>query len=331
MSNYKEELLSKIKVELSDEGYDYNQIRTISNVVALALNDYDLAEKCTDVATIDTSSQAIAKLFLSTLLTEGKSHKTVEAYANTLNMFINEVAKPVTEVGVFDIRVWLAKRQQSASLRTCENYRAYLSSFYNWMHREEIIQSNPMSKIKPIKYTEDAKQPFSQVDIDKLRNACKSTRDRAIIELLLSSGLRASELSDLNRNDIDFDSSQINVRNGKGGKQRYTYMSDLCKEYLRKYLSDRKDDSEWLFGTNYKTRMSVDTLESIIRRIGKRAGVENTHPHRFRRTFATTFAKREMDVRSIQMLMGHSSVETTMHYVSLSDEQVKLNYQKYAV
>lgn len=106
-------------------------------------------------------------------------------------------------------------------------------------------------------------------------------------------------------------------------------MSDLCKEYLRHYLEERKDENEWLFGTNFKSRMSINTLESIVRRIGKRANVENVHPHRFRRTFATTFAKREMDVRSIQMLMGHSNVETTMQYVSLSDEQVKLNYRKY--
>lgn len=324
------EIFTKNVMQSLMVNFDIKDVNKIMNIMIVELGNYTVNRKTTEIAVRDNSSDNLIQLFCSTLLTEGKSKRTVREYGNLLRRFAKAVRKPLTEVNVFEIRAWLANMQNNVQLISCENYRSYLSSFYNWLHREELIEKNPMKKIVTIKYEQDVKMSFNELQIDAMRNSCKNNRERAEFELMLSSGARASEICAMNIEDIDFANRKVLIKNGKGNKQRITYMSPLCAMYLQKYLEERTDDMPYLFYTRNKTRLTTNSLERDVRRIGKDANVSNAHPHRFRRTFATELARKGMSIKSIQMLMGHSNVNVTMGYISFANDVVGDEYRRCA-
>ncbi len=151
-----------------------------------------------------------------------------------------------------------------------------------------------------------------------------------MVEVLVSSGVRCSEFCSLKISDVDLRSKTILVRNGKGGKDRKTFMSDLAAAHLEKYLAERTDDRPELFLSNYKKAYTQKGVDRQLKNVAKRAGVENVHPHRFRRTFATKLAARGMKLQDIQKLMGHSNPSTTMEYIAISTDQLENAYKSHA-
>lgn len=328
MQDYRESILLTIKSKLASENFNTEDLVKITNVVMSSLKDYTLMPMSTELVTSDYKTEEVLKLFTGTLLTEGKSKKTIKLYISILNRFYKEVGKPLLDVDVFDIRIWLASKQQTISLRTCENYRSYLSAFYQFCTREELIIKNPMNKILPIKYEDVVRLPLSDVEVDALRSACKTLRERAELELFLSSGIRASELCAMNCEDINFNTLDVIVREGKGNKQRTTYINEICRTHLQRYLSSRTDTDECLFRSRNHRRITKGSVEDDLKRLGKRAGIQNVHPHRCRRTFATNLSLKGMDTSSIQKLMGHSNINTTMGYITLNNQHVKNEYRR---
>ena len=327
--DYREQILKNITNGLIAADFSTAQIDKASTIIIEELSHYIVSEMCTAVVPIQPDWEPTLKIYCGTLLTEGKSINTVTGYKRLVERFLISVGKPIKDISVFDIRVWLAVQQQSVSRRTCENYRAYLSAFFTWLFEEDIIQNNPMRRVKPIKVEDVIRKPFNTVEIDQLRSACSTLRDRALIELLLSSGVRVSECANLNISDLDFDSLEVSVREGKGGKSRVTYINAIAKHHIKKYLESRKDTLPYLFITRNKGRISKEIIESDLHRIGYLAGVDDVHPHRCRRTFATNLARSGMSVTTIQMLMGHKDLNTTKAYISLDHKQVKSEYEKY--
>lgn len=334
-TQFHEQLLQDIINELhvsDDIDVDPYAMEVITNVISLKLSKYAISPICTDLAIRDTSFDRVLKIFCGSMITEGKSKRTVYTYRCVLSKFMADVNKHLEDVNVFDIRVWLAVKQNEVSMSTCENYRSYLSSFFGWLTREEFIEKNPMVKIKPIKFTKPAKHSFTEVEIDKLRMACKSLRERAIMEFLLSSGIRISELSDLHRSDVNMETKEVNVRHGKGGKQRFTYINDVCRTHLSAYLDSRADSNETMFLSNKNNPMSPGAARLMLHKLAIRAGMkeEDVHPHRFRRTFATKHAKDGMTMTSIQKLMGHSQINTTQLYIDMNSDTIKQEYERFA-
>lgn len=239
--------------------------------------------------------------------------------------------KHYTEVTVYDIRLFLAlQKSNGVSNRTLENTRANLNAFFAWMAKEDLIPKSPSANIPPIKFVDKVRLPFSSVEIDALRFACKTTKERAIIELLLASGARVSELTALKIGDINFDTMAVQIRKGKGGKARTTYINHLAKTHLLKYLMERKDTGDYLFYNKKHEPLNAGGVRFILNSIAERADIENVHPHRFRRTFASGMASRGMDIQEIRKLLGHSSLNTTLKYIHTSDEQVHTSYLKYS-
>lgn len=315
----------KVGAFLSQE--DAEKLR---DILVKELRNYDLTEIETAVVPYDDENQRLLKTYCACIALDGKSQKTIRVYAGVLKTFAETIGKKYQDVEVTDVRLFLAlQKDKGLSNRSLENTRSYLSAFYQWLLAEEYIAVNPMLKIKPIQYADEIREPFSLTDIDKMRTACQNTRERAVIEVLLSSGVRVSELCDLNRDDIDFHDKTVRVRHGKGDKPRVTYIDILTAMHLQHYLTSRHDDDEALIVSYRGTRLSTGGAEAIVRRIGERAGVEDVHPHRFRRTMATTLATRGMAVQDIQILLGHSDINTTMEYVSVSEQRARLEYQKF--
>ncbi len=326
----KEKLLADIMEKLTAR-FGVDDLGYISTAITKVLSDYEVTEKSTQLVLYDDYNERILKRYAACLFVDGKSKKTIDMYQRRIKAFSDFIGMPFDKVGTYDIRYYLASLKDTGiSDRTLENYRSYISAFYQWLAREDFIQKNPCEKINPIKYREEIKKAFTETEIDKIRSACTSVRDRAIVETLLSSGLRVAELANLDISDIDFINLSVRVREGKGSKERISYITTVCAMHLKAYLIQRADDNPALFlSVRKRQRLDPSGLRNILKTIEKRAGVDDVHPHRFRRTFATNLSKRGMDVQTIARLMGHSNIQTTMIYVALDETRVINEYKKH--
>ena len=307
---------------------------TLDKVMADAislLDAYELSERVTSLIVFDDLNTKLIKTYTANLALDGKSEKTVYAYLRQLKRFCEFLGNmDLKAVTTFDIRNYLASEMaRGLSSTTIENTRANLSAFYMWLTNEEYINKNPCTAVKTIKCPQEIKKPFSTVEQDALRKKCETLKERAIVEVLLSSGVRVSELVNLDVSDIDYNNKSVRVRHGKGDKERYTYINDLALNYLVKYLIEAGIESGPLFQNKSKERYTTAGIRYMLNRIANRAHLEDVHPHRFRRTFATTLADRGMDVQDIQVLMGHSDINTTMIYITSDNSKVHNSYRKY--
>lgn len=328
MADYREELLQSIIQSLIIEGIDSDILNTVTNVLISKIHNYEISERCTELVVVDSTSEKLVEYFIGTLMTEGKSKRTARAYKRTIMDFYHHINKPLTEANVFDFRSWFANQMKLISPRSCENYRSYLSSFYQFLLREELIERNPMLKIKPIKFHEKKKAAFSAMDLEAIRNACPTKVIRAEFEFLIASGVRVSELCDLNISDVNFNTKEVLIEHGKGDKERVVCVNDTALYYLQQYLDSRHDNSDILFLARGGHRVCPRTVQTQLKTLEKNAGVKNLHPHRCRVHFATIAYKKGMDLRSIQKLLGHSNIETTMGYIAGVDDKTKAEYHR---
>ncbi len=123
----------------------------------------------------------------------------------------------------------------------------------------------------------------------------------------------------------------VRVRHGKGDKERMTYATPVAMMHFKEYLLSRKDFNQAAFLNHRGNRLATSGIQKILKKIGERANVTNVHPHRFRRTLASSLAARGMDIQEISKLLGHSNLNTTMVYVHTKDSSIKMSYSKYAI
>ena len=329
MTDPRMDFLRKLETTLSGT-FTTAQISIISGSVIKALDDYELTERCTDLAPMDDFNERILKRFIACLRLDGKSERTAYQYRRSCQRLSDLTGKRFDEIGPYDIRMMLAQdMERGLKASSIENQRANLSAFFQWLHNEEIIDRNPVARIAPIKYTKEVRKAFSEVEIDALRSGCHSLKDRALIEFLLATGARVSELASMSVSDISTETMTVHIRHGKGSKERITYISDVALKHLLSYLHSRKETGSALFYNKNHEALTADGVRFILNEIAKRAGVENVHPHRFRRTFATGLAKRGMPVQEIQILMGHVNINTTMVYIAMDDTQLQASYKRH--
>lgn len=316
------EMISYLDPELCDK---------VAASVIRILDAYELTERSTSIIQYDDTNTRLIKMYMSSMALDGKSQNTAYVYMRQLKRFIDFTkGKNLKETDTFDIRNYLAQEKtRGLSNVTLENTRAILGTFFQWLVDEEYILRNPCAAVHPIKCTQEIKRPFSTVEQDALKGCCETDKERAMVEVLLSSGVRVSELVDLNVEDIDFNRKSVRIRHGKGDKERCTYIDDVAQKYLVKYLIAAGIETGPLFQTRRHDRYTPAGVRYMLNNISKRADVKNVHPHRFRRTFATTLAARGMKLQDIQRLMGHTDINTTMRYITINDTQVHNSYQKY--
>ena len=329
MTDYRSQLISDVTESLVGQ-LDHDYIGIVSDEMAIALRDYEVTKRVTDLTVYDGYNEDIQKRYRACMVIAGKSPKTIAQYERIVRKLFLTLQKNYTDITVSDLRYFLAiEKSRGVSNRTLENTRVQLSAFFTWLLDEEMIGKNPCHPIKPIRYTEKVRLPFSSVEIDSIRSACKTTKERAIVEVLLSSGVRVSELCSLRIMDVDFDRLSVRVLEGKGSKQRTVYINEVAKKHLLNYLSDRGLSGEYLFYNKKKQPLNPGGVRHILKVLEEKSGVENVHPHRFRRTFATGLANRGMEVQEIARLLGHANINTTLEYVYTSDEKIQNSYRKF--
>lgn len=271
--------------------------------------------------------------FTNTKLAEGCSKKTITYYRTTMERFLEHVEKHLDEVTTEDCEKYLmyGVSERKWTPTTQDNIRRILNTFYVWGLSRKYILFNPVSPIKPTKNKKyRVKKPFTNEDLIRMRDNCETLRDRAIIELLLSSGIRVGELVGLNREDMDYVEKEFFVI-GKGNKQRVAYFNEQTGYYLQRYLKTRSDKNPALFVSKNRPfeRVGITGIETMVRELGEKAGVTGrAHPHRFRHTFATQALNKGVPLEQVQQLLGHEQLDTTLIYAKVAREDVKYNHKK---
>lgn len=270
--------------------------------------------------------------FLSAKSLEGCSQQTIRSYSFSIKKLLQYYNdKNAEDITTQEIRNFLIKYKEEHKVGniTLDNMRCIFQSFYNQLFDEGYVTKNPMNPIKKIKAEQIIKNPFSEEELETLRNNCKDIREKAILELLYSSGMRVGELVLLNKSDIDFVNNKTIIF-GKGAKEREAYFTVKARMLLQEYLKTRKDNNEALFVGSRAPhgRLQISAIQKILRELGERSGVK-CHPHKFRRTCATTLLNKGMSVEEISKLLGHAKIETTMGYCKVNQNRVKDDHSRY--
>lgn len=278
----------------------------------------------------DSETEDFLKAFLSAKEVEGRSAKTIARYEYICRKALEKMGVPLRDVSVFHLRKYLAdEKARGLSDCTLDGNRECLSSLFGWLHKEGLLKSDPTANLGAIKVQKKVRKPYSQTDIERLKEKCKTSRDKAIICLLMSTGCRIGEVCSLNKDAIDFTNKEITVL-GKGNKERTVFLDDVTIMVLKRYFSERKDDMDALFIGRKHERLTPGGVRNMLRNLADSAGVENAFPHRFRRTLATNLIDHGMEIQNVAQILGHERLDTTMKYIYTSKGELKNQYRKYA-
>ena len=309
---------------------DNAQLKRLQSVLENVLWDKvvsptSISEECTD-------DYGLLEIFLSAKKVEGCSNKTLRYYRATIVKMLETVSVGVTHITTDELRQYLAKYEQDSecSKANIDNIRRILSSFFSWLEDENYILKSPVRRIHKIKTSKPVKETYSDEALELMRDNCECIRDLAIIDLLASTGMRVGELVHLNRADVDFDNRECIVF-GKGSKERQVYFDARTKIHLKNYLASRTDDNPALFVSllHPYNRLEISGVEIRLRNLGKKLDIPKVHPHKFRRTLATRAIDKGMPIEQVQMLLGHSKIDTTMCYAMVDQQNVKISHRKY--
>lgn len=301
-----------------------DMIQSVLSCLDLAAYNYDVRQKETSLVPYNQELPPVAKTFIVCKSVEGYAEGTLYNYTQTLTNFFFTVKKAPEQVTANDIRVYLYnyQKERGVSNRSLDKIRGSISSLYKWMLVEGYIDKDPTVAIPAIRYEKKPKTACTQIDLEYLRRACIALKQRAVLEVLYSTGCRVGELVILKKSDINWITKEVHLF-GKGRKHRTSFLNAKAEVALKEYLESRKDDNEWLFVSDRRpyNQMHVCGMQKIIREIAARANsnvAKNVTPHTMRHTCATVLAANGADVTSIQKLLGHTNLNTTMTYIHTS-------------
>ena len=289
-------------------------------------------------------SRAIDGYFIAAHARRLSSH-TLQDYDTTFRKFQQFLGQdpPLASITAAEIRAFL-NSLEGLSAKTLLNYHTGLSALWTWAVKEEIVARHIVRDVQPPQPDKREIVPFSEHEVKAMLAACDRSRgysrpgkrrcdnqrptalrDRAIILLLVDTGLRASELCELRLRQVDLKSHQVIVM-GKGRKERILPIAPRTAQTLWRYLATRDDtdrDTAYLFTTHAGSSISRYSLRRLLSRIGQRAGVLDAHPHRFRHTFAITFLRNGGNVFALQRILGHSSIEMVQRYLAIAQTDLQ--------
>lgn len=315
-----------------------NQLNLLSATLIKELYDYELVKKTTDIATFqDTNiNDMYLKKYAIEKRIQGMSEQTIYQYVKTTKNFLEKLQKDFKQITKDDVTYYFAYLMKSskASNISLDNTRRYISPFFTWCLENDYIEKNPFKGVKLIKVEKKIKEVLSDEDIVLLKDNCINEREKALIDFLLSTGVRVSELLRVEVKDINLSNGEVIIYGQKTRTWRKVYLGAEALKHITDYLNHRNYQSEYLFGCTRRPYGSIckQTMEKELRIIADRAGVKkHCTVHLFRRTLATRLYKKGMDMKYIASLLGHSVRVLEECYLIIDNEDIKNNYSKYAI
>lgn len=349
----REEAINEICFELCPDGRNLTDLK---NRLYMIMNRYEITTRTTEISVLqEDRNEYLLRVFLMAKKVKGCSERTLFFYEKSIRKIMETIGKTADDITADDIRVYIALRlhRDKVTKTTTGNEIRNLSSFFAWLYTEEIIRKNPMLRVDRIKQENAKKEALTEMEVEKIRYAVSNEREKMVVEVLLSTGCRVTELVNIMLHEIDGERVLIH---GKGGKDRYVYLNAKAVVTIRAYLAERKDANPYLLPAGihaadprYKRckprkefqnwwkdpemikegHTDKGTIEAMMRKLAKRAGVKTANPHKFRRTCASMALRRGMPIEQVSKMLGHESVETTQIYLDLREEDLAIAHKKY--
>ena len=270
--------------------------------------------------------------FLAAKRIDGCRPKTIKGYRERLKMFMTQCSKPVQAITTDDLREYLAYLVDERHLmdNSVQAHINTLRSFFSWLVDEDNIRKSPMRKIKSLKIDKlRSRHPLTAEQLELVRDGCRGYKEKALVEFLVSSGCRVSEVAGLRVDDIDWRDRKCKVI-GKGNKERTVYFSVRAKLMLQLYIAERRGGEALFASSRAPYEPLTDRgIEKMISKLGKRIGMERPlYPHLMRHTFASLALNCGMELTIIQHLLGHSDPKTTLIYAEIDPIRVQYEYNR---
>lgn len=286
-----------------------------------------------------TRLSAATTAYLDAKRIEGYSPATIEGYGLQLKILRRHVGdKPLAEITLADLRDYLRQHTHLKPSSLAHKVRV-IRAFFKWAHEEDLVARNPSLKLKEPKQPTRIPKAITIEEVELLRDACRTTQEHALVELLFATGCRVGEIRGINRADVDWHRRAIIVL-GKGSREREVYFGARAAIWLRRYLDDRTDDNPALFVTARRhrradgkpahRRLSAYMVLYFVTNVARRCGLEErVTPHVLRHTLATVLLNQGAPLVAVQSILGHAKPETTQVYATLSGSARRRAYERY--
>lgn len=302
------------------------QMKKLRHATLQVMDQFDM----TELRMQEAGDDDLLTCYLRAMKVQSRSDGTIRRYEYVIRRMMDWVKVPTRRITVHHLRDYLATEQErGVKDSTLEGMRQIYSAYFNWLHREALIEKNPTANLGTIKVAKKEKKCYTESEMLLLIQNCEKVRDKAIVLFLRSTGCRVSEMTGLNREDVDLEKMEC-VVHGKGNKERTVYLSDAATMLLREYLRERTDNEPALFINRFHERLLPGGVREMLNRIAQAAGVEHVHPHKFRRTFATVVTLRGMPIQEAMRILGHEKVDTVMTYLVQNKDLTRADYRRYA-
>ena len=340
--NVKSNVINNIMLQMSVYLTAVN-LDILQRVVEEQLVFVNMEEITTLPATVEESAEEqnnyLTQLFR--IKKKNLAKETMEQYMSAVKRLVTMIDKPLIKMDAVDIDFYLryyeerhiredGKKNQAS---TCNNERRYLSAFFTWLRKERFITFNPVEsvearkeQIKPIDY-------FRPAQLEELREGCKTLRDRAMIEVLRSTGARVGEIVPINRSQVDWQTGDITILGEKGGRYRVIMLDEVARYHLKKYIDSRTDSSEALFVGNRApfSRLQKTGIRAAMKEIASRVEMQcRVYPHKMRKTLGMQLKNQGVDLGNIQEILGHTSPAVTSRFYAQSTPDTLRNVRRMA-
>jgi integrase/recombinase XerD len=326
MNKDNEKIIKQIMNKIVDNSIEKNDLEKILYDV---VRNYDVEL----INKKENNTEEILEEYKQDMETLDYASGTIKNRIYTLKYFLDYVNKEIPQITIVDLKAYLNFKKKSVKISTVNGLISVIKSFFSWLVEEEYIEKNPTKKLRKLKEPQRIREPLSVEEMENLRMCCKTDRERALVEFMLATGMRVSEIQKTNIFELDFSLNRLKTI-GKGNKERMILFNDKCKLYLKQYLDNRKGKNEALFTSERKPykRLRVRAIQKILANISKR---KNTlpiiFPHKLRHTFATSLFNAGADIETVQFLLGHENITTTQIYAKTSMDKVNYQYGKCSI
>lgn len=265
--------------------------------------------------------KAVLEKINTELQIQGKSKQTQKAYCFYNEMFLNFIKKDCSKITEDDVKKFLAYllSEKNYDCSSAALAKASLKFFYDGLLKKKI-----MDDIKTPKKVRKLPDVLTKEEIKVLINNSKTLRNKLLIEIMYSSGLRVSECSKIKMSDINIEDKTGLLKSGKGGKDRFFILSETLIKDLKEYMKEEPNLTYIFYGKNRDEPISVRAIQRVVSRVAKRSGIKkHIYCHLLRHAFATHLLEYGVDIRLIQELLAHTNLQTTQFYTKVSKTQLK--------
>lgn len=312
------------------------ELKSVKEQLYIYTMGFDIKPITTEIVSAEYKLPQELYLFLATKQQNGKMSKaSYEQYMSCLTKMLYDLCLPLGNITVNHLRMHIShistdrRTGKQLAQGTLDQRKSIIRSFFQWLYEEEYIEKDPSVRIKPVRADAKPRDAYSDVQIESLRDSCANDRDRAIVDLLASSGIRIAECAGLDLSDVDIENREIRVF-GKGSKYRTAYIDARTVVSLKRYLENRPEsDALFLSLRSPYERISPNGIRRMLHTLKPDVPAGNVIPHRFRHTMATQAITNGMPIESVQVILGHTNISTTMRYAHVSNAKVKRDHDMY--